>query len=167
MARKLERARYLYYVSPVDLGEEVVFYPRVPIHRHDAEDDRIKRVCVAPTVLDCFLAACCFEYAICDMEYNPFFVYRTEKPEQAYKPTRQELPDGPVTNERWILHKTKLVKARTFKMLDVPEPDWDICDEDNSETTMWKAAMSRPRQILRAKLRKKSTKSGKSLVKWV
>lgn len=84
--------RYWYHVSPGFKGREVLFRPR-HIERAGPDEPDMKRICVAPTIWECFGAIHPLETA--------YYIYRTKHKVQAEKP--YGVDDAKITKEHWLL----------------------------------------------------------------
>ena len=119
------KKRRLFHISPDDLGEEVLFYPRIPYNRFEggevfhpyigetiyAEDEKIKRICVSDSIRGCFKAMP-FDREIC-------YVYSPLSPMHVTRDLPLILvPDAKETREHWILSKAWMVKIGEIQILE-------------------------------------------------
>lgn len=100
-------------------------YPRVPDSRTCIEDDVTRRICVAPTVEQCFtgigllgrfrrcLAANedAFSYVTTRPEVYPIIILTYSPDEEYYIPSVDEVPDVELTHERWLRYPAEPVYA--------------------------------------------------------
>lgn len=92
----------MYHISFEDLGEEVIFKPRIP---YTNGESKIKRICVSPTPFHCFIAI--------PTKLKDFFVYKVNDNITYHEPDGFVL-DRDVTEEKWILEPCKFKRVGKF-----------------------------------------------------
>jgi hypothetical protein len=95
----------LYFVSESDNLK--ILYPRIPnnfMTKCGAEESKTKRVCVSTSVEGCLRALSR------NLKDAKLFVYSVENTFDSVikRPSKKEVPDSGITEERWILGKTAL-----------------------------------------------------------
>lgn len=92
---------HVYFLSDKDLGGTVTLEPKIPDMTMSGEDESIPRICCATTVLACLYSLGWHG----DLKGNKkVWVYEADVPcKKLYQPTPEELPDGWVTGELWIM----------------------------------------------------------------
>ena len=104
----------VFHVSEESHGKAWYPSPRVPCRRMKGEDDKIPRVCVSPTIKQCLLAIDGVrELSFSKIMFDDvgWFVYKTDA--EAFYPGFNLVPDSDITNEHWILTKSKFVLVGT------------------------------------------------------
>lgn len=87
--------------------------PKIPSTRMSREDGITPRICVAPTIEDCFTAMGMHRFLRCvesflhfdtpeEKEVYPFLLLSFSQFEGYYTPSEKEVPDVGVTNEHWL-----------------------------------------------------------------
>lgn len=97
-------ARYWYFITQKDMGEEMSLSPRHPIHTDD-DEPLLRRICVAPTAAHCMTAISLYTH-------SDLYVYRTRRKVKATK--AWNVYDSHITKEHWLLGKTRFVKVDTI-----------------------------------------------------
>lgn len=88
-------------------------YPRIPATRMLCEDSMTPRICVAPTIEDCFTAMGADRFLRCMschlpfdekecLEVYPILLLSFSPWEDYHAPSETEVPDAVVTNEHWL-----------------------------------------------------------------
>lgn len=93
----------LYHISHVYLGKRVTLVPRIPESAPDSESP-IDRICVAPTVAQCYIALFQFETVAQISSYwkfEPFHVYCVETDD--FVSADKSVADRRRTDEKWLL----------------------------------------------------------------
>ena len=88
-----------YHISESDLGEHPTFYPRIPLSAAKCEPE-VLRICVAPTVPQCYLALECHEL-INRRDIPETYVYEVETDD--FIDASPEVYDSEITDEKWLL----------------------------------------------------------------
>lgn len=99
-----------FHVSEKDLGATFKFTPRIPQSRAEEEDDKIPRVCAAPSIAQCLIAIDgdpdlkrMYQNVPLVLKNPPFAVYMFSVDEkEIYIPTDEQVPDRYRTGEIWI-----------------------------------------------------------------
>jgi hypothetical protein len=100
---------YFYHVTDnSNWANEIRLKPRIT-SRCDQNEPEVFRICVCPTVVGCFMAACYTE------GYHR--VYRTKRKVSSVKP--YDVYDAEVTGERWLLEPTDFVLIHDFGEEDI------------------------------------------------
>lgn len=90
----------LYHISQDYLGRKPVFRPRVPINRAPAESET-PRICVAPSVSQCYLAIGMEKLSDFILFRSTFHVYCVET--DTHVKADKTVADREQTGERWLL----------------------------------------------------------------
>ena len=95
-----------YHISERNLDDKILT-PRVPVPVMDGEDDYIKRVCFAPSIIQCLHA---LEPNKNKLSYaETLYVHiPVDYDGEIHKPTKRAVPDVEDTGEVWFLNKVKL-----------------------------------------------------------
>lgn len=104
MARVKVEARYWYFITQVDMGDNMSLKPRCPQNKCDEEPD-LRRICVAPTAAHCMTAITLYAH-------HKVYVYRTRRKVKALKPW--DVYDSHITQEHWLTSKTRFTKVDTL-----------------------------------------------------
>lgn len=99
--------RYWYHISTTLQGEEVCLTPRRDGINRSENEPYVSRICVAPTIPQCFVAV---PYHIGDT----FNVYRTKEMVVADPP--HGVFDAKVTDEGWLTKRTTFVYTGSIDM---------------------------------------------------
>lgn len=99
-----------FHISEKDLGETFKFTPRIPQSRAEEEDDKIPRVCAAPSITQCLIAIHgdpdlkgMYQNVPLVLKNPPFAVYLFSVDEtEIYIPNDEQVPDCHRTGEIWI-----------------------------------------------------------------
>jgi hypothetical protein len=119
------KTKNLYHVSEKFLGLKVLFNPRIPDNRfeggtvfnpysgeHLEEDDKIKRICVSPSIRGCLKS---FTFI-----YNQVYVYSPLYPRHVTRDMPLCLvPDAKETKEHWILTPTYMKYIGMIQVDDI------------------------------------------------
>lgn len=120
------KRKRLFHVSPDDLGEKVLFHPRIPSNRFEGgelyhpymgetikeENDTIKRICVSNSIRGCFRAVPIENTKTC-------YVYIPLTPLVVSRDLPLCLvPDAKETGEHWILNKTWMIREGEIEILE-------------------------------------------------
>lgn len=122
------KLNYFYHVSRDIELEDKEFYPRIPEHRCEGEDDKIQRICVCTSLKEA-LDAFPYKYDFVNNtmrsnENNSYLIYYKIKNNDLNYKTSTEIhhlvPDAHITNEHWILDsfiaKPNLIKIKDLKL---------------------------------------------------
>lgn len=99
------------------------FVPRVPKQRIEGifmEDNKTKRICVAPTILQALQAipqSGMVMETMRDLEL-PIIIHAYYLKGRFYSPTKEQVPDVDVTGEQWLLQKPDSVYRRDYEVTD-------------------------------------------------
>lgn len=102
-------ARYWYFITEKEMGENMSLSPRTPWGMSD-DEPYTKRICVAPTAAHC-MSAIDIGSASRSGENGLVYVYRTRRKVKATIP--YSVYDSHITREHWLLTKTR------FTLVDV------------------------------------------------
>lgn len=95
------------------------FEPRVPQSRNELEDDKIKRICVAPTIRQCLdaipRAGNIMRFMMEVGMPVVIHAYYLEADRVEYD-TREYVPDAELTGEMWVLEKPKDWKRIDYEL---------------------------------------------------
>lgn len=100
--------RYWWHCTSDYHGESWTAVRRPPKHRSVREPDT-PRLCVAPTIAECFSA-------VLFNENKPVYCYRTAKKCRGVSP--KNVWDSVVTREAWLIPPVQMVLARTIPTVD-------------------------------------------------
>lgn len=101
--------RHWYHCSSTFLGDAFEAKRRPPLH-FDRREPPTPRLCVAPSIAECF-AAVLFSVG------KPVYVYRTEKQRRAVTP--RAVWDAVVTREGWLIPPVRMILDRVIAADDV------------------------------------------------
>lgn len=98
------------------------FKPRIPEQRIEgayAEDNRTKRICVAPTILRALQA---IPQSALVLQYMqrlelPLVIHVYYLTGIFYKPSVEEVPDAPLTQEHWLLQEPESVLRKDYEVM--------------------------------------------------
>lgn len=104
----------MFHVTGVYLGDHVLLKPYIPKGPCDGEETTTKRICVAPTVVDCIAGKAgnnVFDNTMLT-EGSEIFVYRSSSVDHIIADT----PDQLDYNEHWYLNPTLFRYVGTIRM---------------------------------------------------
>lgn len=94
-----------FFVSSKYLNEKII-YPQVPKTASSREDKNIKRICVSKSLLGAIQSTSIYE------KYKRFYIYICNS-KNTITPTRNQVGDGYLFGEEWILEPIKLELYKT------------------------------------------------------
>lgn len=109
IVRRVMKRRHWYHCSSEFLGESFTAERRPPRHMAQREPPT-PRLCVAPSVAECFAAVL---FGDC----KPVYAYRTESPRRAVAP--RGVWDECVTRERWLIPPVRMILERVIEADEV------------------------------------------------
>lgn len=103
-----------YHISTVDTLEKI-WYPRIPKNNRTPtgeEDNITPRICVSPTISHCLMGKgpttdLYLEDSLNEDYKVEFYVYTPVGPYRVIKPSPKQIPEVNITQEHWILNRTK------------------------------------------------------------
>lgn len=107
----MDKKGYWYHITEKNWSSTILLKPIQFGDNWGSDEDGPPRICVAPTIEQCFAAVPYSEYKNSDYK-----VYKTKHPEIA---TPGEVDDFQMTNEHWILVPTTFIKILTIPIIDM------------------------------------------------
>ncbi len=106
--------RYWFHISTTLYDDVIHLIPSDNDTGRSMEEPPGARICVAPTIEQCFLAVAYGSYSI----YN---IYRTQKRVKVIRPLKDSVFDAHLTDEGWLEKPTTFVKYGVFPLEDFEE----------------------------------------------
>lgn len=134
------KPRYFYHVTTKDWGQEVLLRPKrsgLDTFNRDYNEPRTARICVAPTVEQCFVA-------IPYRAGRTYRVYRSKQRISAHYP--RGVCDSKITGERWIRRPVRFVHVDTIEGGVTERFPQFVCIHQNQRETL---------RVIREELRKR------------
>lgn len=93
----------IYYHISEDPNLPTTISPRVPKTAYNYEPKK-RRICVSSSILGCIRA----RYSHSSYRNSKLYLYRVYNTSPVLKPTIKQVNDVPLTNERWILTRSRV-----------------------------------------------------------
>ena len=104
---------YWYHITEKNWSNTILLKPKQFGNNWGSNESGPPRICVSPTIEQCFAAIPYSEY---DSDYK---VYRTQHKEIAENADKNVVDDTNITDEHWIFVPTVFIKVLTIPMLDM------------------------------------------------
>ena len=124
----------LYHISHKSLGKQPTLKPRTPFSRACGEDDT-PRICVSPTIEECYLALQLEIEAQYVHRIQSYWVYVVDTRDSVF--ANESVFDRRITRERWLLTPTKLKRIGRIPAFSTGQRFMFDGDVETSKHVRW------------------------------
>jgi len=107
-----------FFVSKQDFNNKII-YPKIPIHKSDNENDKIKRICVSQSIYGCLSA---LPVLMTDDIINIYKCYSND----VIKPSKKDVIDVNLTGEVWLIEPVKMFFYKKIQITGVIKSIYSI-----------------------------------------